>query len=320
MNFKIDNAYLLDVNVLCSKLEFEGPLGKYFNLYDDEKSSFEDREINMLYSCIDMILEKNNLNESDIDLAVGGELSNQLGISSQVFKLLNIPLLNVFAACSTISLALGLTSLLVSDRRVFMGLCYTSSYNQCAEKTFRFPIEYGVCKECTQTFTSSIAAVGIVSNIKTDIKISSFTLGKVIDVGFDNPLDLGRAMVPGALECLYEHFKETDTEPKDYDLILTGDLSKYGYEIVKNELNKNYDNVNNYYDCGLMLYSNNFYAGGSGPGTVGSVLFSYVVDKLKNKKYKKVLICATGALFNTTMVGQKKSIPSISHIVVLESV
>ena len=136
-------------------------------------------------------------------------------------------------------------------------------------------------------------------------------------------MDFGRAMTPAAIETLLEHFKATNTTPNDYDLILTGDLSKYGYEIVKKELIKEYGHITNYNDCGLLLYDikkQNVLAGGSGPGTSAAVLLSYVKKKLQNKELKHVILCATGALMNPTMVNQKNSLPCIAHIVELEGI
>ena len=39
---------------------------------------------------------------------------------------------------------------------------------------------------------------------------------------------------------------------------------------------------------------------------------------MKNKKYKKVLLVATGALMSPTMVNHKLTIPSIAHAISLE--
>ena len=64
------------------------------------------------------------------------------------------------------------------------------------------------------------------------MRVSQFTLGKVIDIGFTDALDFGRAMAPAALETLFAHFKNTKTTPEDYDLILTGDLSSFGAKLV----------------------------------------------------------------------------------------
>lgn len=324
MTFKFDNIYLKNSSVVAGKLEGEGPLKKYFDLIDECISNcFENSEILLLRKSIDILLEKENIEIEDIDIAVGGELSNQLAITNYTFRCLPIGLIGIYSACSTISLGLGIAGLLLSRNEINNILVFTSSYNQTAERQFRNPTEYGGMKEITQTFTSTIGASALISKNNGKIKLTEFTIGKVIDIGYTNPCDFGRAMAPAALESLFCHFKNTKTTPYDYDLILTGDLSKYGYEIVLKALKEEYGSIYNYNDCGLLLYNikkQNVLAGGSGPGTAAAVIFSYIKDKIESGYYKKVLLCATGALMNPTMINQKNSIPSIAHIICLEGV
>ena len=45
--------------------------------------------------------------------------------------------------------------------------------------------------------------------------------------------DLGRAMAPACAETLRNHLHDFSCSVDDYDLILTGDLSKYGSEAFK---------------------------------------------------------------------------------------
>jgi stage V sporulation protein AD len=59
-------------------------------------------------------------------------------------------------------------------------------------------------------------------------------------------------------------------------------------------------------------------AGASGPACLPLVSYGYIFELMKQKKLKKVLLVATGALMNTTMVNQKLSIPAISHAISLE--
>lgn len=322
MTFKFNNVYLTDSMVLAGKLEGKGPIGKFIDYVSDFKEeSFENSEISMLYQAIDMLLEKLNLNECDIDLAIGGELSNQLTTTSYTMRKLLISLIGVYAACSTITLAIGLSGLLLKNDNINKVLVFTSSNNQSAERQFRNPVEYGGEKEETQTFTSTVAAAAIISNNKSKIKVNSFTLGKVIDIGFTDSMDFGRAMAPAAIETLFEHLNNSNKTPNDYDLILTGDLSSYGYQIVKKALEEKYGYSKNYNDCGLILYdieNQNVFAGGSGPGTSAAVLLAYIKKEMEANHLHKVLICATGALMNPTMINQKNSLPCIAHLIELE--
>ena len=61
-------------------------------------------------------------------------------------------------------------------------------------------------------------------------------------------------MAPAAAESILRYLELTNTTPADYDLILTGDLSKYGSDLVLKVLEEKYHEVNNYNDCGLMIY------------------------------------------------------------------
>lgn len=323
MNFKINHAYLQDSVVLGGILEGEGPLGQYLDYVSEFKhSSFENSEIAMLYQCLDMLLEKMNLRQEEIDLAIGGELSNQLTTTSYTLRKLMISLIGIYSACSTISLGIGLASLLVGKNNIKKILVFTSSNNQSAERQFRNPVEYGGEKEATQTFTATIAASCMITNTKSKIKISGFTIGKVIDIGFSDALDFGRAMAPAAIESLLEHFTSAGTTPADYDLILTGDLSSFGYEVVKKALEDKFGKVDNYNDCGLMLYDvkkQKVLAGGSGPGTSAGVLLAYIKKKMEALELRRVLLCATGALMNPTMINQKNTLPCIAHVIELEA-
>ena len=232
-----------------------------------------------------------------------------------------ISFIGVYGACSTICLSIGLAALCLNNNGLNRILAFTSSHNQSAERQFRNPVEYGGNKEQTQTFTSTVGASALVTKKTSIVKIGSFTIGKVIDIGFADPTDFGRAMAPAAIETLLNHFKENNLNPSDYDLILTGDLSYYGSKLVKEALEDEFGEIRNYNDCGLMLYdieNQDVLAGGSGPGTCAAVTLGYIFKSLKNGIYKKVLICATGALMNPTMMNQKNSLPCIAHAISLE--
>ena len=313
--YKIDNAYIKERYVITSKLESEGPIGNYFDeVFLPNEDCFESSELKMVKKCL------SKMSISNVDLIIAGDLSNQIAISNYTAKLIDKPMLGVYAACATINEAVILASLLVNNNQFDNILCFTSSYNQTAERQFRSPVEYGGEKNITQTFTSTVAAGCIISNKKSKVRINNVTIGKVFDIDFKNPLDFGRCMAPAAIETLLAHFKNTNTNPNDYDLILTGDLSYYGYPIVKEELEKVFGTINNYQDTGMMIFDRNrqsVLAGGSGPGTIAATLLAYVYKKIERKELNRVLVCATGALMNPIMSNQKREIPSIAHIVEL---
>ena len=128
-------------------------------------------------------------------------------------------------------------------------------------------------------------------------------------------------MAPAAMSTIVAHFKNTNTTPEDYDLILTGDLGKLGSEIFLDLMeHAGYKLGNNYNDCGHMIYSNNqkTFQGGSGAGCSALVLNSYVYQKLKEGVFNKVLFAATGALLSPLSSQQGDTIPGICHAVIIE--
>ena len=158
----------------------------------------------------------------------------------------------------------------------------------------------------------------VLSNKKSDKYVANATFGKVIDYGINDVNNMGAAMAPAAMSTLIAHFEDTKTNPDDYDLILTGDLGKLGSEILLDLMEHNgYKLKDNYNDCGQMLFNNNqkTYQGGSGAGCSAVVLNSYVMQKMNENKYKKVLFCATGALLSTLSSQQGETIPGICHAV-----
>ena len=124
---------------------------------------------------------------------------------------------------------------------------------------------------------------------------------------------------PAAFDTLSAFFQDTGTGPRDYDLILTGDLGKLGHEIVGDLFAKNgVDMSPNYKDCGLMLYDlqgQDMHAGASGCGCSAGVLNGYLLPQMRAGKWKRILFAPTGALLSPTSSFQGESIPGISHAV-----
>ena len=58
---------------------------------------------------------------------------------------------------------------------------------------------------------------------------------------------------------------------------------------------------------------------GSGCACCATVFSGYVFKKLQQKKLKRVLLMATGALTNSTTAQQGESIPGIAHAIAIEN-
>ena len=159
------------------------------------------------------------------------------------------------------------------------------------------------------------------SNKKSPIKISKICFGRVQDFGVVDIANMGAAMAPAACDTLCNFFADTKTNPDDYDFIATGDLGKLGSDILRDLIAKRgYELGQNYSDLGhsIYLFEEESYQGGSGAGCSASVLATYLIDKLIDGTFKKILVVATGALMSITSNQQGDSIPSVAHLIELQ--
>ena len=314
------NIYLNDFITLVGPLEKESHLKKYNLIMDDYyygEKTFEQAEIKMQKSVIDQLLKQNSLKNADIFLLVGGDLTNQIAITSYSAKNYNFPFLGLYSACATFVESLIVAATFVeSGCKKVIGV--TSSHNLTAEKQFRYPIEYGAPRPHTATFTTTGAISTLISKKESKIKIESATIGTPIDMGISDANNMGAVMAPAAASTLMLHLTELKRDINYYDLILTGDLGCVGAKILEDYLLTNYNiKMKKYLDagCELFLSSQETYAGGSGPACLPLVFFNKI---LTTKKYKKILLIATGALHSVALVNQANPIPGIAHAISLE--
>ena len=316
-SMKFDKVYLSDNYSIVSNLEKNGNIKNFDMIINDYYfglKTFEGAEIKMQRTVIDYLLERNK----NVDLIVGGDLSNQLAITSFMATKYDIPYIGMYSACATFNSTLLMLASLIEGRKIKNGIAITSSHNKVAERQFRYPIEYGAPRVKRSTYTATGSCGVIVTKEKSKIKLESATIGKSIEMGIKDALNMGAVMAPAAADTLYIHLKELNRDVNYYDIILTGDLGTYGSRIFKDLLKQKYNiNVKNHIDAGSILYkkNQNLYAGASGPTVMPLVLFNKI---LKEKKYKKILLIATGSLHSTTLVNQHNPIPAIAHAIGLE--
>lgn len=329
LNFR--NVYLDNASTVCGPYEAKGPLSKNFDkkytddLYCKERS-FEKAEIRLLEDSIKILLKKTKLTPKDIDLVISGDLLNQ--ITSSCYGALNLksPFLGIYTACATSIEGMLIASTFIDSGKVNNALISCSSHNMSSEKQFRNPTEYGSPKPMTATFTATGGASVLLSNKPSRIRVVNGLIGTIVDYNQKDAFNMGAAMAGAAADTLYKYLSETNTKASDYDLILTGDLGKYGKEILKELMLSEYniDLSKNYNDCGTMLYDlenqKEVMAGGSGPVCSALVNYSTIIKGLMKNKYKKVLLIATGALFSPTMLFQKMNILSIANLICLEAI
>ncbi len=328
MTTKYNNVYINATGTVTGPYEATGPFSKYFDRsYNDfyfGTSTWEQAESKLIMDSIDILLSKIGKTRFDIDLHISGDLLNQIVASNYAASNLKIPYLGIYNACATSVEGLIIASNFIESKQITNAIVSVSSHNNGAEKQFRYPVEYGGPKRKTTTFTTTGGASAYLSREKSSIKVDSTTVGIVTDLGIKDVYHMGAVMAPAAASTIYNHLIDLGRTIDYYDLILTGDLGIYGKDILKEYMKTEYNiELNNYDDAASMIFNIDrepVYAGGSGPACLPLIAYSYIFGMMKEKKYKKVLLVATGALMSPTMVNQKLTIPSIAHAISLEVV
>lgn len=318
---KFNNVYIKDNFSLVGPLEREGLLKNYDLSMDDYyygEKTFEQAEIKMQKVVMDNLMRTNKLNDSTMDLLIGGDLVNQISVSSYNACKYRIPYLGTYSACATYIEELIIASAFISGRLAKNVIAITSSHNLNAERQFRYPVEYGAIKKHTTTFTTTGATATLLTNEVTNIRVESATIGKSLDMGVKDANNMGAIMAPAAADTLYTHLLEMKRDVSYYDLIITGDLGLVGRDIFNEILESVYHiKIKKYLDAGCEIYAEaqETYAGASGPVALPLVLFDKI---LSCKKYKKILVIATGSLQSVQLANQKLGIPGIAHALSLE--
>lgn len=328
MTLKFNNVYLNSVGTVVGPYEHEGPLSRRFDRYYKDlymnEATFESAEVHLMKESIQIALDKINKKKEDVELFIAGDLQNQIASSCYTGRELPSSFLGIFSACATNTEGLIIASSMIENKQINNSLVSVSSHNMVSERQFRNPTEYGAPKPSSATFTSTGGASAFLSNKKSDIKITSGTIGRVIDMDQTDTNNMGACMAAAAGDTIYRHLTDLNKKVDDYDLILTGDLGKYGKAILIEYMQKEYkiDLSKNYNDCGTLLYDTKLQkevqSGGSGPVCSALVIYGDIIPKMKKKEIKKVLYVATGALFNPTTVFQKENVLSIAHAISLE--
>lgn len=305
------------------KMEAEGPLGSSFDYLSDDssfgESSWEKAESRLQQHAFEKALAKGNISEGDINFIMAGDLLNQCTGSAYSIRATGLPFLGLYGACSTMAESLLLASVFIDNDAGNYCAALTSSHFCSAERQFRFPETYGGQRTPTAQWTATASGCAIVGKHDKPPYIKAVTVGKITDLGIKDANNMGAAMAPAAYETISTHLKTRRLRPKDFDLILTGDLGFVGSEILIDLFRRDGINISGIHnDCGMMIYDRekqDVHAGGSGCGCSASVLCGHILDKVRKGELKNVLFAATGALMSTTVVQQGESIPGISHAV-----
>lgn len=325
---KLDNQpVIMETASIAGIKEGEGPLRDSFDtvLTDDTlgEKSWEKSESALQKQTAMLALEKSRLAQGDIDYILAGDLLNQCVGAHYSMRDLDIPFFGLYGACSTMTESLSIGSMLVDGGYADHVMCLTSSHFCSSERQFRNPLEYGGQRTPSAQWTVTGAGCAVLTSKGSGPRVTHVTTGKVIDKGVTDISNMGAAMAPAAIDTLLAHFHDTGSHPEDYDIIVTGDLGVVGSDILQElMLGEGFDIRGNHRDCGKLIYNikeQDVHAGGSGCGCCGSVFCGYIYKELKKHNLKKILVMATGALMNPTIIQQGETIPAIAHAVVIEN-
>ena len=316
---------ILECASIVGPKEAQGPLCKYFDqTLDDEfwgEKTWEKAESKIIKETVNTVITKSGVPAEQIDVCFAGDLLNQCISTSFGLRELSIPFFGVFGACSTFVESMSLAAI-CCESFAENAICATSSHFCSAEKQFRFPLELGNQRPPSAQWTVTGRGSAIISKNGEGPYITALTPGKIVDMGIKDANNMGAAMAPSFADTLVAHFLDTGRSPSYYDAIISGDLGHIGKEIViEIAKSQGYNIKPNYNDCGVLIFDKkeqDTHSGGSGCACCGTVFSGYLFKQLKEKKIKKLLLIATGALTNSTSSQQGESIPGIAHAISIE--
>ena len=311
---------------IAGQKEASGPLGHTFDetFTDDTlgQKSWERAEAKMLERAADLALSKAKVYADGVDVFLGGDLLNQIVSSGYTARQLGIPFLGLYGACSTMAESLLLGAMLIDGGFADTALCATCSHFSTAERQYRFPLELGNQRTPTAQWTVTGAGATLLGRESLlPLCVESVTIGSVWDLKQTDANNMGAAMAPAAMQTLKSHLDDLHRIPEDYDLIVTGDLGRVGYDLMKLLCRKEGIELDQrYIDCGCEIFdvSQDVHSGGSGCGCSAVSLNGWLLGRMLKGEIRKMLFLATGALMSPTMSQQGESIPGVAHAVSLE--
>lgn len=308
---------------VAGKKEAQGPLAHAFDITCEDsyfgQKTWEQAEKQMQLLAIGTLIQKAEIEESQIGMVCSGDLLNQCIGSSFTLRNKNIPHLGLYGACSTMAESLLTAGMAVeggfSDRVIAM----TSSHFASSERQYRFPLGYGGQRTPTAQWTVTGSGAALVCRSGKGPRLEACTVGTVTDLGIKDAGNMGAAMVPSALATVKAHFSDLGRTADDYDLIVTGDLGQLGKDILLTLAQQEGISLGGkLMDCGTELFDcigQDVHAGGSGCGCSAITLCGHLLPKLNSGKLKRILFCGTGALLSPTSTQQGLPIPGVCHAV-----
>ncbi len=298
--------------------EGQGPLAELFDMIGQDDmfgcASWEEAESSLQKDAVYLALGKARMKKEDIRYLFAGDLLGQSIASSFGLASYEIPLVGLYGACSTCGLSLSMGAMAVNAGYAEHVVCVTSSHFASAEKEFRFPLGYGNQRPLSASWTVTGSGAFVLSDRQGENPRGKIT-------GLTN---MGACMAPAACDLIYQHLKDFGRKPSDYDKIITGDLGSVGQHALIDLLNeKDVDISGQHMDCGIEIFDakeQDTHAGGSGCGCSAVTLSAYILKKIEEGVWKRVLFVPTGALLSKTSFNEGQTVPGIAHGVVIETI
>ncbi|TCL60485.1 stage V sporulation protein AD [Kineothrix alysoides] len=324
-------VYIRESASIVGTKEGQGPLAELFDMIGEDDmfgcDSWEEAESSLQKDAVFLALNKAGMKKEEIRYIFAGDLLGQSIASSFGLASYEIPLIGMYGACSTCGLTLSMGAMAVSGGFAEHVLCVTSSHFASAEKEFRFPLGYGNQRPLSASWTVTGSGAFLLSGdkgTKARAKITGITTGKIMDYGLKDSQNMGACMAPAACDTIYNNLKDFGRKPSDYDKIITGDLGTVGQHALLDLLNeKDVDIAGQHMDCGIEIYDakeQDTHAGGSGCGCSAVTLSAYILKKIEEGVWKRVLFVPTGALLSKTSFNEGQTVPGIAHGVVIEAI
>ena len=238
-------VYILGSSSIVGTKEGQGPLGLLFDMVGSDDmfgcKTWEEAESNLQKDAVYLALEKAGKKAEDISLMFAGDLLGQSIATSFGIASYQIPLFGVYGACSTCGESLTLGVISIAGGFAETAVCVTSSHFASAEKEFRFPLDYGSQRPLSATWTVTGSGAFVLGSeqeaenckvARPRAKITGLTVGMIVDYGLKDSMNMGACMAPAAASTLERHFIDFNSQPEDYDKIITGDLGKVGQKVL----------------------------------------------------------------------------------------
>ncbi len=313
---------------VVGKRESEGPLAEFFDKFVPDghfgQKTWEQGESKFQETALSIALKKAALTSENLGCILSGDLLNQCVASSFACRDCGIPYIGLYGACSTFVEGLALSGIFVNSKSFENAAVCVSSHFCTAERQYRNPIAYGGQRPRTAQRTVTGAGCAIVASegTESDPYLRAATFGTVVDSGISDANNMGATMAPAAYTSLKKHFENTNTKPSDFDIIATGDLGEVGRKTLIHLFSLDgIDMGKQYIDCGCEMFdihNQDMHSGASGCACAATVFSAYIMNGLRSKKWRRILLAGTGSLQSPTTVQQSETIPGICHVVEIE--